>query len=45
MTTEPATEPKLEEFVGDAKADEDDDDMDSLGERESELFVLEEEEA
>ena len=36
MTTDPATEPKLSEFVGDAKADEDDDDMDSLGERERE---------
>lgn len=33
MSGDPATEPKLDEFVGDDKADEDDDgDLDSLGE-------------
>ena len=34
MTSDPATEPKLDEFVDDAEAgDDDDDDLDSLGEQ------------
>ena len=39
MTSDPATEPKLDEFVGDAEAGDDDDDLDSLGESVFVFFV------
>ena len=39
MTRDPATEPKLDEFVGDAEAGDDDDDLDSLGESVFVFFV------